>query len=75
MIPSAIAGTGSTDDLLFPKGPPSQFEVTDAAILKNSVAILTHQLARTNHYRRRLAVIAHDLRVAQISGLARCSCG
>jgi dihydrofolate reductase len=44
-IPPLFVGKGSTDDVLFPKGPPTQFELTDATILKNSMAILTYRLA------------------------------
>ena len=40
-----FVGTGSTDDLLFPKGPPTQFELVDSAILKSSMVILTYRLA------------------------------
>jgi dihydrofolate reductase len=40
-----FVGKGSIDDALFPKGPPTQFELTDATILKNSMAILTYRLA------------------------------
>jgi dihydrofolate reductase len=40
-----FVGKGSPDDVLFPKGPPTQFELTDATILKNSMAILTYRLA------------------------------
>ena len=40
-----FVGRGSTDDVLFPKGPPTQFELTDATILKSSMAILTYRLA------------------------------
>ena len=40
-----FVGKGSTDDVLFPKGPPTQFELTDATILKNSMAILSYRLA------------------------------
>ena len=40
-----FVGKGSPDDLLFPKAPPAQFSLTDATILKNSMAILTYQLA------------------------------
>ena len=39
-----FVGKGSTDDVLFPKGPPTHFELTDATILKNSMAILTYGL-------------------------------
>jgi dihydrofolate reductase len=41
-----FVGKGSTDHVLFPKGPPTQFELTDATTLKNSTAILTYRLAR-----------------------------
>ena len=40
-----FVGTGSTDDLLFPKLPPTQFELVDSAILKSSMVILTYRLA------------------------------
>jgi dihydrofolate reductase len=40
-----FVGKRNTDDLLFPKGPPTQFELTDTTILKNSMAILTYRLA------------------------------
>jgi len=40
-----FVGKGSAHDVLFPKGPPTQFELTDATILKNSMAILTYRLA------------------------------
>lgn len=40
-----FVGRGATDDLLFPKGPPTQFELTDSAILKSGMAILTYRLA------------------------------
>ncbi len=40
-----FVGKGSTDDVLFPKAPPTQFELTDTTILKNSMAILTYRLA------------------------------
>jgi hypothetical protein len=40
-----FVGKGSTDDVLFPKGRPTQFELTDATILKNSMAILTYRPA------------------------------
>ena len=40
-----FVGKGSTDDVLFPKGPPTQFDLTDTTILKNSMAILTYRLA------------------------------
>ena len=40
-----FVGKGSAGDLLFPKGPPTHFELTDATILKSSMAILTYRLA------------------------------
>jgi dihydrofolate reductase len=40
-----FVGRGTTDDVLFPKGPPTQFELTDATILKSSMAVLTYRLA------------------------------
>ena len=33
------------EDVLFPKAPPTQFELTDSAILKSGMAILTYRLA------------------------------
>jgi dihydrofolate reductase len=40
-----FVGTGSADDLLFPQGPPTQFELVDSTILKSSMVILTYRLA------------------------------
>ena len=40
-----FVGTGSTDDLLFPQGPPTQFELVDSTILESSMVILTYRLA------------------------------
>ena len=40
-----FVGRGGADDLLFGKGRPTQFELTDATILKSSMAILTYRLA------------------------------
>ena len=40
-----FVGAGSTTDLLFPQGPPTQFELVDSAILENSMVILTYRLA------------------------------
>jgi dihydrofolate reductase len=40
-----FVGKGTSDDLLFPKGPPTQFELTDSTILKDGMAILTYRLA------------------------------
>ena len=40
-----FVGMGTTDDLLFPKAPPTQFELTDSTILKSGMAILTYRLA------------------------------
>jgi hypothetical protein len=38
-----FVGKGTSDDLLFPKGPPTQFDLTDSTILKNGMAILTYR--------------------------------
>ena len=38
-----FVGKGTSDDLLFPKGPPTQFELTDSTILENGMAILTYR--------------------------------
>jgi hypothetical protein len=51
VVPSAVAVTGSPDDPLSPQGPSAQFEITDATMLKSSMAIITHRLAQINHYR------------------------
>ena len=40
-----FVGVGSTDDVLFPKGPPTQFVLTDSTILKSGTAILTYRPA------------------------------
>ena len=40
-----FVGKGAGDDVLFPKGPPTQFELTDSTILKSGMAILTYRLA------------------------------
>jgi dihydrofolate reductase len=40
-----FVGAGSADDLIFPKAPPTQFELVDSAILKSSMVILTYRLA------------------------------
>jgi riboflavin biosynthesis pyrimidine reductase len=40
-----FVGRGTTDDLLFPKGPPTQFELVDSTILKDGIAILSYRLA------------------------------
>jgi dihydrofolate reductase len=40
-----FVGKGSAGDLLFPKGPPTHFELTDVTLLKSSMAILTYRLA------------------------------
>ena len=40
-----FVGTGTSQDLLFPKAPPTQFELTDSAILKSGMAVLTYRLA------------------------------
>jgi dihydrofolate reductase len=38
-----FVGKGTSDDLLFPKGPTTQFELIDSTILKNGMAILTYR--------------------------------
>ena len=40
-----FVGNGRTDDVLFPKGPPTQFELVDSMMLKSSTVILTYRLA------------------------------
>jgi dihydrofolate reductase len=40
-----FVGTGRADDVLFPKAPPTQFELVDSVILKSSMVILTYRLA------------------------------
>jgi len=40
-----FVGRGTADDLLFPKAPATQFELTDSTMLKNGMAILTYRLA------------------------------
>jgi dihydrofolate reductase len=40
-----FVGKGTTEDVLFPKGPPTQFELVDSAILESSMVILTYRLA------------------------------
>ena len=40
-----FVGKGSTDDVLFPKGPPTQFVLTDSTILKSGMAILSYRIA------------------------------
>jgi dihydrofolate reductase len=40
-----FVGKGTTEDALFPKGPPTQFELVDSAILESSMVILTYRLA------------------------------
>lgn len=40
-----FVGKGTTDDLLFPTGPPTQFELIDSAVLKSGMAILRYRLA------------------------------
>jgi dihydrofolate reductase len=39
-----FVGAGTTDDLLFPKGPPTQFELVDSTILKSGMVILSYRL-------------------------------
>jgi dihydrofolate reductase len=38
-------GKGTKDDLLFPKGPTTQFELIDSAIFNDGMAILTYRVA------------------------------
>jgi dihydrofolate reductase len=38
-----FVGKGTSDDLLFPKGPTTQFELIDSTILKNGMAIVTYR--------------------------------
>jgi dihydrofolate reductase len=40
-----FVGTGDTDDVLFPKGPPTQFVLTDSTILNGGTAILSYRIA------------------------------
>ena len=40
-----FVGRGTADDLLFPKAPATQFELTDSTILKNGMVILTYRVA------------------------------
>lgn len=40
-----FVGKGNPDDVLFPKGPPTQFELVDSMTLKSSMVILTYRLA------------------------------
>jgi dihydrofolate reductase len=40
-----FVGAGSDGDVLFPKGPPTQFELVDSMTLKTSMVILTYRLA------------------------------
>ena len=40
-----FVGRGTLHDLLFPKGPATQFELTDATILEHGMAILSYRLA------------------------------
>jgi dihydrofolate reductase len=40
-----FVGKGGSDDVLFPKGPPTQFELVDSITLKSSMVILTYRLA------------------------------
>jgi hypothetical protein len=40
-----FVGNGNADDLLFAKGPSTQFVLTDSAILKSGMAILSYRLA------------------------------
>jgi dihydrofolate reductase len=40
-----FVGKGSADDVLFLKGPPTQFILTDSTILNSGMAILSYRLA------------------------------
>jgi dihydrofolate reductase len=40
-----FVGRGSVDDVLFPKGPPTQFVLTDSTILTSGMAILSYRIA------------------------------
>ena len=40
-----FVGKGTTDDVLFPKGPPTQFELIDSATFNDGMAILTYRVA------------------------------
>lgn len=40
-----FVGRGTTDDVLFPKGPPTQFELAESVILNSGMAVLTYRLA------------------------------
>jgi dihydrofolate reductase len=40
-----FVGVGSPADVLFPKGPPTQFVLTDVTVLESSITILTYRLA------------------------------
>jgi dihydrofolate reductase len=39
-----FVGKGTADDVLFPKGPPTQFELVDSTILKSGMAILSYRV-------------------------------
>jgi dihydrofolate reductase len=38
-------GKGTSDDVLFPKGPPTHFELIDSVIFNDGMAILTYRVA------------------------------
>jgi hypothetical protein len=40
-----FVGTGTYDDVLFPKGPPTQSDLVDSTILNGGMAILTYRVA------------------------------
>jgi dihydrofolate reductase len=40
-----FVGKGTADDLLFPKGPETQFQLTDALPLKSGMVVLTYTVA------------------------------
>jgi dihydrofolate reductase len=40
-----FVGQGTRDDILFAKGPPTQFDLTDSISLKNGITILSYTIA------------------------------
>jgi dihydrofolate reductase len=40
-----FVGKGSAEDVLFPKGPPTHFELTDVTALESSMVIVSYRLA------------------------------
>ena len=43
-MPKYVVST-TRDDILFPKGPPTQFDLTDSISLKNGITILSYTIA------------------------------